>query len=311
MSKLDRKIQKIFGGSNTDPAGTIAKFGSLKVGTPAYSRDPDVIQELPGYDQGWTGATVRNNIAPLQDMNALQYLFSYQLAYLMQSGVPEWDARQDYYEGSFCNSGGILYVSTQNNNCGNDVSNASYWRPFSPRAIGPKEKRPDSPPVGFIYVDTTLGVELRWTNQGWTTNAGSPGDLKEVIHASIQDALDKNPGWELHKDSVQRAVFGADPDNGSYPPGKKSGSETVTLTVSQMPKHKHDFKFSRDHGNTGGNDAGICSYKNLSSDYVLGSELVKNESKMAKDALVQETGGGQAHENMPPAIYFFRLVKKY
>ena len=84
MSKLTRKFQKIFGGLLV-ANNNIAKFGSAKIGSPAYSLDPDEIQTTE-YDNAWAAALINNKSPALQDMNALFYLMTRQMAYLYQAG---------------------------------------------------------------------------------------------------------------------------------------------------------------------------------------------------------------------------------
>ena len=125
MSKILRKTAKIFGIN----AGTnqIAEFGSFAAGSPAYTTDPAVIQTLSNYLSGWFSAIVGSNSPAIEDMNALCYLFAYQIAYCMQEGVPEYDSGTTYYIGSLCSSGGTLYVSLTNSNLGNAVTSGANW----------------------------------------------------------------------------------------------------------------------------------------------------------------------------------------
>lgn len=128
MAKITRKLQKIFGGSLT-PTNNIAQFGSLKAGSIAYDDDPDVIQDLSAYDNGWAAAVVNNNAPALQDRNALDYLFSRQIAYIGQAGVAEYSADVTYYTGSLATDGnGIIYRSIDDDNVGNALSDNDYWQ---------------------------------------------------------------------------------------------------------------------------------------------------------------------------------------
>lgn len=118
---------KVFGAS----AGPnqIAKFGSLFAGAPAFTTDPSEIQSLANYLTGWFGAAIGGNSPAIEDMNALCYLFAYQLAYLMQTGTPEWDNATTYYIGSIVQDGlGNEYVSVADNNLNNAVSDATKWK---------------------------------------------------------------------------------------------------------------------------------------------------------------------------------------
>ena len=126
MAKILRAIQKIFG-TNVVATDNIAQFGSLKAGSPLFSKDPSVIQGLNAYLEGWKSAVVNNNAPALQDDNALNYLWSYQLAYLFQQGIPEWEAGTEYHLDSFCQSAGIVYRSLQNTNVNHAVTDGAWW----------------------------------------------------------------------------------------------------------------------------------------------------------------------------------------
>ena len=140
MSKLARATQLIFG-SNASSA-QIAEFGSLAAGTPTtYSgttATPALIQALSNYLTGWFGAVIGSNSPAIEDMNALFFLITFQLAYSFQAGIPEWDASTTYYIGSLVNSSGTIYVSLQNTNLNNAVTNGAYWgAPILPGAVTP------------------------------------------------------------------------------------------------------------------------------------------------------------------------------
>lgn len=130
MAKILRKIAKIFG--STAGVGQIAKFGSLAASSPAFTTDPAVIQSLSEYLSGWFSAVIGGNSPAIEDMNALCYLFAYQIAYIMQTGVPEWNTDTIYFIGSVVNDGtGKLYISNTDNNTGNPVSDTVNWTLFS------------------------------------------------------------------------------------------------------------------------------------------------------------------------------------
>lgn len=109
MAKIDRKLQKLFGSTGT--ATGFAKFGSLAAGSPILSKDIDTIQSGPEYLSGWVSALLGASNPAIEDANALAYLFSYQIAYQFQAGVPEWNEDTEYHTGSIVNyNGGKLYI---------------------------------------------------------------------------------------------------------------------------------------------------------------------------------------------------------
>jgi len=134
MAKLQRKTAKLFAEDANAAIGGLAQFGSLASGTPNYSTDPDVIQALDAYKKGWSAAVLGTKSPAMEDRNALDYLLSYQQAYIMQRGIPEYLDTETYYEGSFVSkASGALYVSKVDNNTGHDPAldpTETYWMKF-------------------------------------------------------------------------------------------------------------------------------------------------------------------------------------
>jgi hypothetical protein len=127
MTKLTRALQKIFCGG-VPATNNVAVFGSLKAAAPAYSQDPALIQSLPAYSAGWSGATILNQAPALQDMNALQFLFSRQLSYIFQSGIPEYLDSETYYTASIVRSGPVIYASLIDANIGQALTDNTKWQ---------------------------------------------------------------------------------------------------------------------------------------------------------------------------------------
>lgn len=131
MAKITRKAAKIFGSI----AGTnqiASPFGSLAAGTPMRTNgagaDPDVIQSLANYTEGWFNAVLGANSPAIEDMNSLCFLFAYQIAYLLQEGVAEWNSATAYFIGSIANDGtGKLYSSIQDNNTNHALTDGAWW----------------------------------------------------------------------------------------------------------------------------------------------------------------------------------------
>lgn len=129
MARIPRKEQKVFASSLT-VSGNVAVFGSLAAGAPAYSADPAVIQSLSQFLGGFTAGVVGNNSPAIQDLNALMLVVTQQLAYILQEGVPEWDAATTYYVGDIVKKvgGSMLYRSLTNANVGNAVTDSNNWQ---------------------------------------------------------------------------------------------------------------------------------------------------------------------------------------
>lgn len=125
MARLSRVTQSIFGSN----AGfdQIAQFGSLAAEAPVFTTNIATIQALSEYLVGWFGAVIGNYSPAIEDMNALFYLITTQMAYSFQEGVPEWDAGTTYYTGSLVQSSGVMYVSLTDSNLNNAVTSTTNW----------------------------------------------------------------------------------------------------------------------------------------------------------------------------------------
>lgn len=131
-ANLTRKQQKIFAGNTTISEEQIAVFGSkTQTGTMAFSKDPDVIQN-ENWQNGWQNATVLEEAPFEEDFNAIDFVESYNLAYLFQKGIPEYSENTTYFKGSIClvinNDKPTLYYSKTDNNTGNNpATDSTNW----------------------------------------------------------------------------------------------------------------------------------------------------------------------------------------
>lgn len=126
MAKIERKTQKIFGeNANLDQ---IAVFGTMKTGTPVYSRNIDALQSA-AYTQGWDAGILDDKAPYKEEMNGVQYGLSSQIAYIFQEGIPEYDAGTTYYQNSIVRQTGTfkLFGSLVNDNTGHALTETSYW----------------------------------------------------------------------------------------------------------------------------------------------------------------------------------------
>jgi hypothetical protein len=137
MPAITRKAQQIFGASLT-PSGNIAKWGSLAAGAAAYSDDPDQIQTA-AWLNGLNNALIGNRSPAIEDLNGLFYVLSRQIAYLLQSGVPEWDTGTTYFTGQIVRGIGtaVLYQSMTDSNAGNNpATDTNNWQPTANLMVG-------------------------------------------------------------------------------------------------------------------------------------------------------------------------------
>ena len=125
---LTRQTQKVFG-SNAN-ANQLAVFGTMKTGTPVYSTNLATLQSTD-YTKGWSEAILNDKAPYMEEMNAVQYGLSYQIAYLLQEGIGAYDANTNYSDTSivktFENGKLYFYHSLSDNNIGHSLDNTTYW----------------------------------------------------------------------------------------------------------------------------------------------------------------------------------------
>ena len=129
MARLARKNIKVFAGSSSNNG----VFGSLQANNPTLSNDVEQIQSLSAWGEGWNAATeTSEELPPIEEMNSISYVTTYQQAYIMQEGMPEWSATVTFYKGSLTkevtSTGFRIYCSLTNDNTGNLLSDTSNWK---------------------------------------------------------------------------------------------------------------------------------------------------------------------------------------
>lgn len=129
MPKTQRTTQQIFAAN----AGSqqITAFGTAKDQTPVYTKSVAQIQNT-NYSYGWSSALLPDKAPWQEDMNALFYAITTQLAYLFQEGIPEYDAGTTYSTGALAKTtdtqGKVSIIkSNVDENTGNSITDTNYW----------------------------------------------------------------------------------------------------------------------------------------------------------------------------------------
>ena len=202
MPRIQRKTQKVFAGSAD--ADQIAVFGSMKTGTPDYSSDLDNLQSAD-YSLGWADAILSDKAPYLEEMNGVQYGFSTQLAYLLQEGIPEYDANTTYYKNCIVKDPDttgnvVLYTSLTDSNIGNSLSDTANWQKLniSGGAIGQPQ---------FTLDVNTLPENCIWL-EGATVSRTTYAALFSV-YGTTYGAGDGSTTFKL-PDFRNRALWGSD-----------------------------------------------------------------------------------------------------
>lgn len=130
MARIVRKDQAIFalGASNN------GQFGSAQSGDFVTSDDLAVLQALPAWNNGWSDAVLSGEKLPtLEEFQGLNYVNTYQTAYLFQEGIPEYSAGTTYFIHSIVKKPATyeLYGSLTDNNIGNALTDGTKWQRLS------------------------------------------------------------------------------------------------------------------------------------------------------------------------------------
>ena len=109
-----------------------------------------------------------------------------------------------------------------------------------------------------------------------------------ITHNDTNPALRFGGTWQLVKDKF---LIGA---GGDYEILTEGGEASHTLTIDEMPSHNHSLRGS------GGGTQCFCYYPG--GDAIRGGDVFH-----AEQTTITATGGGQAHNNMPPyrAVYIW------
>lgn len=112
------------------------------------------------------------------------------------------------------------------------------------------------------------------------------------IYMSI---ISKNPGeiyggiWQ--RIAKGRAIVGVDEDDSDFSTAEKTGGEKEhTLTIAEMPKHRHDMNYG---DSLGGNGTGYAYSGTIGSG----------------PAAMLYAGGSQAHNNLQPYFTCYIFVR--
>ncbi len=120
---ITRAALTLFGESG---AGTnFAQFGSQAAGTPLKTKSITSIQALAAWVNGWQDAVALGQAPYLEDMNGAMYVSFYEMCYMLQEGIPEWDTDTTYFIGGIVKKPGtaLVYRSLVDDNVGQALPN--------------------------------------------------------------------------------------------------------------------------------------------------------------------------------------------
>lgn len=215
MPIISRKTQKIFAQNATNNG----QFGSAQLGTKILSSDLATLQSLSAFTTGWNSATMSAKKLPtLEEMQALHYITTSQIAYLFQEGVAEYDSGTEYRINSLVKKSGTteIYKSLINANTGNALTDGTKWALCGDLSNLSKIISATSTAQGIAYLTTPVS----WTNN--TTDANN--DIDYTIGVIDHD---DGSGQSLATTALTKqldATFVAGNNQGGLDTGTKANS---------------------------------------------------------------------------------------
>lgn len=300
MAKLTRVTQLVFGKNGN--SSHFGQFGSKAAGSPVQTLDPASIQSLPAFTgDGWLNAVVNANKQPfLEDMNGLFRLVFYQIAQMLQDGIPEWDAGTPYYIGSIVRKVGTFeqYGSLTNDNTGNalpsQTSNGN-WQYLNPASVAPgvmTDFGGSSAPFGWLLCDGTSYATASYPALFSAIGYGWGGSGANFNVPDLRGRTAVGTGGTLNLTLAQ--AF---------------GEVSHVLSIAEMPSHDHDII---DPGHT------HISSRAIGASGSGGSAMLAppqdnghplSTASATTGVAVGNRGGNGAHNNVQPSSGVTKIIK--
>jgi microcystin-dependent protein len=154
----------------------------------------------------------------------------------------------------------------------------------------------------YLMLHESFGSKLQISSRN---NRNYQGDDKATPNTSAEWDYSNHLKIEL-PNLCGRTVVGANTSSNTLTKralGETGGQEQITLSVDQLPPHRHPLAT---------NDFGVREVGG-GSENGIGSLLTATEGKFkhnsAEGARIQNVGGGQPHENMPPFYTLNYIIK--
>ena len=187
--------------------------------------------------------------------------------------------------------GAIRYPVTSVNKKAGDVTLSAQDVGARPDSWTPTAAQTGALPAGGRAADAARLDGRTWSE---ILSALYPVGYVYISAVSVSPASLFGGTWEQLQD---RFLLGA---GAAYALGSTGGEDAVTLTTSQIPSHDHKLQMVSPHTSSGDRSTSYVQY-GYNGD---GNTFYTNANP------VENTGGGGAHNNMPPylAVYMWKRV---
>ena len=294
-----------------------------------------MIQSLSNYLEGWFGAILGNNSPAVEDMNALHFLFSYQLAYGFQAGVPEWLDVTTYYKGSIVNIDGTLYKSITDDNTNEDpLTEEDDWSIFTTENTADgKDHWSATAPRGWVFADgRTIGsaasgatnrakidtfdlFKVLWDDfsntllpiedsGGTPTTRGASAQI-DFDNDKRMPVIDKRGRVSAGKDDMGGASANRMTQIDGDILGNSGGVDKVALTIANLPAHNHG---GGSHTHTTG-FATRLEDPQLNSQSIFAGGTDINVATASSGTIINTQGSNTTHSNIQPMIICNYILK--
>lgn len=193
---VTRKNLKQFGVNGN--SNNFGQFGSVNNATPTKTKDIDLIQALSAWLTGLQDEVVASNKAPfLEDINSVFYLFCWQMFYLLQEGIAEWDTNTTYFVGSRVRKPGtsFVYASLTDDNLGNALPSSgdnTNWHQVYPVRFSDLTESIGITQIPDNFITSAKIISL--VGSKLTNNSVDESKISSVLAAAVDGILGINQG---------------------------------------------------------------------------------------------------------------------
>jgi microcystin-dependent protein len=159
--------------------------------------------------------------------------------------------------------------------------------------------------MGEPYIGEIRMVGFNFAPAGWMLCQGQllPIDQNEALFNLIGTTYGGDGQATFALPNLQSRVPMHQGSN--YVIGESGGTETVTLTVSQIPPHNHPALAQSENGNQGSPANGVWAASTLLQ------YTTNNANATMNTSLVGQSGGSQPHDNMMPFLTINFIISLY